>query len=406
MECEFFQNSTLQVTLAQGIVQGTMKSTVNQKVHYFSFEGIPYALPPVGNLRFKRPQKPPRTILFSELKPGLGEDMVLQVPNSRENLGDGPGDQASESPDSSGDFSLRHSFQPPVPGERWQGVLNSTVMDVSCVQVTPSVFNGYAESEDCLYINVFTPIKKLENAKNAQLLPVMVWIYGGAFLLGTANATYFGPDNLLEENVLVVHFGYRLASFGFLSTGDMESPGNYGLKDQHLALRWVRDNIRHFGGDPEKVTIFGESAGGVSVQHQLMYLGNRGLFRGAISESGSVLCTWAYQRQPRKIAFDLGRAAGLVTNSTKRLVDYLRSISTQKLKAATMAASLKNSLGIINGIPFAPATEPQHEGAFITEKNHKALAEGKIVKVPYIIGFNSEEAAIAKTGAEMAKIPA
>ncbi|KAJ8974539.1 hypothetical protein NQ317_009106 [Molorchus minor] len=342
------ENANLHVRLPQGIVQGKMNRTVDRRTQYFSFEGIPYAQPPVGVLRFR----------------------------------------------------------PPVPAGNWDGVLNATVMHVpSCVQVTPSFFNGFEESEDCLYVNVFTPIKVNSLSqinRHTKLLPVMVWIYGGAFLLGSANASYFGPDNLLEEGVVVVHFGYRLSSFGFLSTEDMESPGNYGLKDQHLALRWTKDNVRHFGGDPNKITIFGESAGSVSVQYQLMYPANQGLFQGAISESGSALCIWAYQRQPKKIAFDLGRSAGLRTNDTRELINYLRNITTEKLKSATMKASIKNSLGIINGIPFAPVIEPEHKHAFITEKNHKLLSEGKFLKVPYIIGFNSEEAAIAKSALDVA----
>ncbi|XP_018565293.1 venom carboxylesterase-6-like [Anoplophora glabripennis] len=326
------QNSTLQVRLPQGTVQGKLKETLNRRLQYLSFEGIPYAEPPIGKLRFK----------------------------------------------------------PPVPARNWDGVLNTSRTFTSCVQVIPSVLNDLIESEDCLYINVFTTVKDL-HACNVQVLPVMVWIYGGAFLLGSANSTYFGPDLLLEEGVVVAHFSYRLASFGFLNTEDLVSPGNYGLKDQHLALRWVKDNIKHFGGDPDKITIFGESAGSASVQYQLLYPRNEGLFQGAISESGSALCIWAFQRKPRKIAFDLGVAAGIITSNSTELVEYLQSLSVEKLKSATMKTAIKHSLGIIYGIPFAPTIEPEHPEAFLTDKPHHLLEEGKFVKVPYIIGFNSAE---------------
>ncbi|KAJ8923240.1 hypothetical protein NQ315_001796, partial [Exocentrus adspersus] len=339
-------NTSLQVHLPQGTVQGKLKKTVVQNLTYLSFEGIPYAAPPVGELRFK----------------------------------------------------------PPVPANDWKGVLNASRTNIpSCIQVIPSVFTDLIESEDCLYLNVFTPVKDLQTT--VELFPVMVWIYGGAFLLGSANSTYFGPDYLLEEGVVVVDLNYRLASFGFLSTEDLESPGNYGLKDQHFALQWVKTNIKQFGGDPDRVTIFGESAGSVSVQYQLMYPRNQGLFHRAISESGSTLCIWAFQRHPKKIAFDLGAAAGITTNSTKELVRYLRTLSTEKLKSATMRASIKhhqNSLGIISGIPFAPTIEPEHPNAFVTKKPHQVLQNGDFIKVPYIIGFNSAEAFSAKSAFTMA----
>nr|WCC58195.1 carboxylesterase [Pharsalia antennata] len=338
-----FQNSTLQVRLPQGTIQGKLKETSHRRLRYFSFEGIPFAEPPVGKLRFK----------------------------------------------------------PPIPARNWEGILNTSRIFTSCVQVIPSALNDLIESEDCLYINVFTPIKDLQNVNKDHLLPVMVWIYGGAFLLGSANSTYFGPDNLLKEDVVVAHFSYRLASFGFLSTEDLVSPGNYGLKDQHLALRWVKNNIRYFGGDPNKITIFGESAGSASVQYQLLYKKNEGLFQGAISESGSALCIWAFQRKPRKIAFDLGTVAGKTTSNSAELIEYLQSLSVEKLKSATMKTAIKNSLGIIYGIPFAPTIEPEHPEAFLTDKPHQLLQDGKFVKIPYMIGFNSAETFVIQPALSM-----
>nr|XP_023024146.1 liver carboxylesterase 1-like [Leptinotarsa decemlineata] len=320
-----------------------MKLTRYQKLHYLSFHGIPYALPPVGNLRFRSP----------------------------------------------------------VPSSNWSGVLDASSSDItSCIQITPTLFNKFVESEDCLYVNVFTPVKSVR--KESPPLPVMVWIYGGGFLIGVADSSYFGPDNLLEEGVIVVQVSYRLGSFGFLSTEDMASPGNYGLKDQHLALRWVKNNIGYFGGDPERTTIFGESAGGVSVQYQMMYMKNEGLIQGAISESGSALCSWGYQRYPKKIAQDLGMAAGVNTTDSTVLIDYLRNLPTGELKGATIKVSVTNSFGIVNGIPFAPTIEPVHEDAFISNKSHQLLEEKQYLNVPYIIGFNTEEISILKPALTMA----
>ncbi|KAG5893277.1 hypothetical protein JTB14_002680 [Gonioctena quinquepunctata] len=306
------QDISLQANLPTGAVQGKLKLTRYQKLQYVSFQGIPYALPPVGNLRFK----------------------------------------------------------PPIPSNSWDGVLDAFTWEVpSCIQITPSFMNRFEESEDCLYISIYTPLKGSTSTRHG---------------------------------VIVVQFAYRLGSLGFLSTEDLVSPGNYGLKDQHLALLWVKYNIRHFGGDQGRITIFGESAGGVSVQYQMMYSRNEGLFQGSISESGSVLCTWGFQRYPRKIAFDLGMAAGINTTSSATLVNYLRNLSTEELKTATMKVAAKNSFGIVNGIPFAPTIEPVHLNAFIAEKSHQLLEEKHFMKVPYIIGFNSEEISIVKPALKMA----
>ncbi|POI21626.1 hypothetical protein CIB84_014627, partial [Bambusicola thoracicus] len=127
--------------------------------------------------------------------------------------------------------------------------------------------------EDCLYLNIWIPQGRREVSTN---LPVMVWIYGGAFLLGGSqganfldNYLYDGEEIAVRGNVIVVTLNYRVGPLGFLSTGDPNMPGNYGLKDQHMAIAWVKRNIKAFGGDPDNITIFGESAGGASVSLQV-----------------------------------------------------------------------------------------------------------------------------------------
>ncbi|RXG60242.1 Venom carboxylesterase-6, partial [Armadillidium vulgare] len=199
------------------------------------------------------------------------------------------------------------------------GVLDGTKMPVSCLQTdffdiitddTKSVtING---REDCLQLNVFT------TAPNQQeKLPVMVYIHGGGFISG--GATYYHPYYLLNRDIVLVVIQYRLGIFGFLSTEDSVIPGNMGLKDQQLALKWVKENIESFGGDSNKITIFGGSAGGASVNYQILSPGSKGLFRRAILQSGTSLCPWASNKNHRKFATEAGREFGCDIDSEKYL---------------------------------------------------------------------------------------
>uniref|UniRef100_A0A3B4GAA5 Carboxylic ester hydrolase n=1 Tax=Pundamilia nyererei TaxID=303518 RepID=A0A3B4GAA5_9CICH len=176
--------------------------------------------------------------------------------------------------------SLR--LAPPQPAEGWEGVRDATKQPPMCIQSKEAVLDLadklgglLAEipdiSEDCLYLNIYSPAKRANNAK----LPVMVWIHGGGFTLGSAS-TYDGSA-----------LAYRLGILGFLSTGDENISGNFGLLDQVEALKWIQQHIHNFGGDPGLVTIFGESAGGVSVSLLLLSPLSDGLFHRAIAESGT-----------------------------------------------------------------------------------------------------------------------
>ncbi|KAK7083393.1 hypothetical protein SK128_020036, partial [Halocaridina rubra] len=151
-------------------------------------------------------------------------------------------------------------FKDPEPADPWVGDLNATLAPPTCPQFI------VVGDEDCLYLNVYTPVDSLNQTES---LPVMVYIHGGAFYLG---GSYFfrGVQPLVQHNVIMVTINYRLGVLGFLSTEDAAAPGNQGLKDQTLALQWVHDNIAAFGGDPDKITIFGESAGSASVHYQLI----------------------------------------------------------------------------------------------------------------------------------------
>ncbi|XP_032111644.1 putative inactive carboxylesterase 4 [Sapajus apella] len=187
-------------------------------------------------------------------------------------------------------------FTPPQPAEPWSFVKNATSYPPMCSQ-DPTAGQFLSElctnrkediplkfSEDCLYLNIYTPA---DLAKKSRL-PVMVWIHGGALLLGGAS-TYDGLPLAAHENVVVVTIQYRLGIWGFFSTGDEHSRGNWGHLDQLAALRWVQDNIASFGGNPGSVTIFGQSAGGESVSVLVFSPLSKNLFHRAISESGVAL---------------------------------------------------------------------------------------------------------------------
>ncbi|XP_049808718.1 fatty acyl-CoA hydrolase precursor, medium chain-like [Schistocerca nitens] len=192
------------VRTRQGGVRGTAKVSSSGR-HLLAFYNIPFAKPPVGPLRFKSPQPP----------------------------------------------------------DGWEHIRDATAPGAWCPQVSVlSPLEPPTGTEDCLYLNVFTP-----QIRPSELFPVMVWIHGGGFVGGAA--TFYEYGYLLDHDIVLVAINYRIGSLGFLSTGDEISPGNYGLKDQVLALRWVQENIEAFGGDPGSVTIFGESAGGAST-HYLM----------------------------------------------------------------------------------------------------------------------------------------
>ncbi|KAM7536923.1 hypothetical protein Aperf_G00000065534 [Anoplocephala perfoliata] len=192
-------------------------------------------------------------------------------------------------------------FAPPEPVDPWEGKRNATQMPKTCMQYTSGAFdhanpaaqiwiNNTLMDEDCLYLNVWVPST---HHRTNKLLPVMVWIFGGGFYSGSATLdVYDGRFLAAMEEVIVVSMQYRLGPFGFLYIKP-EVGGNMGLKDQQLALKWVQDNIETFNGDPNQVTLFGESAGAVSVGLQYLAPTSRPLFKRIIMESSSPLNRWA-----------------------------------------------------------------------------------------------------------------
>jgi para-nitrobenzyl esterase len=307
-----------QVKTDKGIVEGT--ASADSKVRIF--EGIPFATPPVGALRWKAPQ----------------------------------------------------------PAPAWTGVKKTTEFGARCMQgriFGDMGFRDKGPSEDCLYLNVWTPAPPAEG----HLLPVMVWIYGGGFAAGASSEPRQDGENLARKGVVAVSFNYRLGVFGFLTHPEMakesghDSAGNYGLLDQVAALEWVHRNIAAFGGDPANVTIFGESAGSFSVSALMASPLSQGLFERAIGESGAFFgTTLGLKTDAQAEEGDVKFAESLGAKT----IEALRAIPADDL----LKASLKQGM-----IRFSPVID----GYFLPEDAASIFAAGKQSHVPLLAGWNRDE---------------
>jgi para-nitrobenzyl esterase len=224
----------------------------------------------------------------------------------------------------------------PQPVVKWSGVKHADSFAPGCMQ-DPSigVMLGAPPTvkEDCLYLNVWTPAR-IANER----LPVMVWIYGGAFATGMTSIPLYDGTHLAQKGVIMVSIAYRVGPFGFLATPQLSSEGkgagNYGLLDMIAALRWVKSNIEQFGGDTSRVTIFGESAGAIAVSMLAASPVAKGLFQRAISESGGYF-------QPPKFANEGGQNGMTLKLAEKQGIQFLSSMGTTDITAArTLSADL------------------------------------------------------------------
>uniref|UniRef100_A0A672NJG7 Neuroligin-2-like n=1 Tax=Sinocyclocheilus grahami TaxID=75366 RepID=A0A672NJG7_SINGR len=237
-------------------------------------------------------------------------------------------------------------FQPPEAPGSWQEVRNATQFASVCPQnvhgVLPEIMLPVwftdnldvaatyiqNQSEDCLYLNIYVPTE--DDIRDRRKKPVMLFIHGGSYMEGTGNM--FDASVLAAYgNVIVVTMNYRLGVLGFLSTGDQSAKGNYGLLDQIQALRWLNENIGHFGGDPERITIFGSGAGASCVNLLILSHHSEGLFQRAIAQSGSAISSWSISYQPLKYTKILARKVGCTYGETADLVDCLRKKNFREL---------------------------------------------------------------------------
>ena len=321
------QRGTL-IHLADGDVQGVMNGQTRQ------FLGIPFAAPPVGALRWR----------------------------------------------------------PPAPPAPWQGVLQANTFAPACAQLS-SIQGGASDNEDCLYLNVWTP-----EPAPAKPRPVMVWFHGGGNENGSAGDLvpfpgvpghfYDGRTLAEEHDVVVVTTNYRLNAFGFFAHAALagEDPsypyaGNQGLLDQRAALEWVHANIIAFGGNPKKVTIFGESAGSQDVCYQMVSPGSRKLFHRGISESGGCTTRNRTAAQGAATARAFAEAAGCGGAPDELLC-------LRQLPASTLLALLPQGGGaVVPDFTFGPVVD----GGFLPDQPRALFDAGRFARVPYLLGSNSDE---------------
>jgi para-nitrobenzyl esterase len=259
-------------------------------------------------------------------------------------------------------------WQPPHPAASWRGIREATSFAPHCAQ-SASPFGVASTSENCLYLNVFAPA-----GARGRDLPVMVWVHGGALVVGESDD--YNPAALVRDGVIVVTINYRLGALGFLADSALaKTPGgpsgNYGLMDQQTALRWVQRNIRGFGGDPRDVTLFGESAGGLSTLSQLVSPGARWLFQRAIVESG----TYELAQQSLASAESAGAAFAAKVGCSSNTAACLRSLPVSTILDNEDTAGY----------------DPDVDGAVLPQSIGAALANGQFSRVPVIIGTNHDE---------------
>ncbi len=304
------------VSTANGLVQGVIDPATG--IHMF--KGLPFAAPPVGDLRWR----------------------------------------------------------PPQPVTNWNGILAADHFGPRAMQLPiygDMVFRSKGVSEDCLYLNVWTPT----NSSRAHL-PVLVYFYGGGFQAGDGSELRYDGESMAQQGVVCVTVNYRLGIFGFFAHPELtqESPvhaaGNYGLLDQNAALEWVHENIRAFGGDPKKVTIAGESAGSFSVSAQMASPLSKKLFARAIGESGSILGSFA------PVSLSQAEQLGI------QFADSIGAKSLADLRAIPAEELLKKAAG--PGRPWFPLTI---DGYFLPRNPLEIYQAGDQARVPLLVGWNSQE---------------
>ncbi|XP_038069155.1 cholinesterase 1-like [Patiria miniata] len=274
-------------------------------------------------------------------------------------------------------------FKPPSAKQPWDGTYNATYFRDACVQREFPLQPLPSMSEDCLHLNIYAPRPAIQEGA-----AVMVWIHGGGFAAGSAiTSNHLGQPLVAVGDVIVVTINYRVEVFGFLTTGDEAAPGNIGLLDQVFALKWIKENIAAFGGDSERITIFGESAGGASVSLLLLSELAQGLFKNAILQSGTAFSRWAYadgnSERLRQQAFDRGTKLGCNTQDSVALVDCLRD------KDAMAVLTAIEPTGFTSIVPPVVV-----DGTFLVDTPSNLYSTGRYNHAPLLLGTTRDEATL------------
>ncbi|XP_045493180.1 juvenile hormone esterase-like [Colias croceus] len=281
----------------------------------------------------------------------------------------------------------KHRFEAPLPVKPWEGIRDAAQHGPVCTQVnfTTSQTTG---SEQCLFLNVYT--KSLDTKSK---IPVMVFIHGGSYDSGSGNSDMYSPDLIIQHDVILVTINYRLELLGYISLDIPEIPGNAGMRDQVMALRWVKENIMKFGGDPDNITIFGESSAGTAVTYLILSPMAQGLFHKAIAQSGVCLQDWAQGRDLVQRAFRAGEVLGKQTKDVGELLEFLRSLPAGNLTNLNNSTSTQDERYRDLAQRFVPVVEARFPNVqpFISEDPALMLLHGNASKVPLMVGYNSGE---------------
>ncbi|XP_052684712.1 carboxylesterase 1C-like isoform X1 [Crassostrea angulata] len=246
-------------------------------------------------------------------------------------------------------------FQKPQPFGAWSQTLNATILGPMCYQSRQQTTKYPGISEDCLKLNIYVPTGVVSSNNK----PVMVWIHGGGFVYGSGG-DYDGSSLSLNGDVIVVTMNYRLGIFGFLQSKNYKAKGNAGLWDQILALNWVRYNIKDYGGNPKDVTIFGESSGGMSVSLQSLIPSNRGLFHRVIAQSGVANSFLALPNTAAQHTIEIAEMVGcshVRSTNEENFIECLQSVDAANLVNATDYLFVGNELKFMADLPFAPVID-------------------------------------------------
>lgn len=269
-------------------------------------------------------------------------------------------------------------------------MFNATYLRSPCVQKDP-ISQQVIGSEDCLRLNIYRPKERKSRNRQNNPLPVLVFIHGGSFFLGTGNPSFYGPEFLMDTGeVIFVTIQYRLGVFGFLAANDESCKGNYGLKDQTMALLWIHENIRAFGGDPKRVTLMGQSAGAASTQYQMLSKRANGLFHRAIMASGSALAFWALNRHAEKQFREFAAIAGIAGAESKKPFTIVHQL---RMKTAEELMDYQERIPLIHPVlpVFRPVVEGCWSGAFITKDPKDIWKSCRFEHRPFLIGVTGYE---------------